>query len=75
MTFSCKTDTGILEFLAQPFCGLVRTCQTDTNELTYLVHARAPNIFYLEYHRDLSLVLFFLAYTLHHFVEILLPIT
>ena len=36
---------------------------------------RAPNIFYLEFHRDLSLVLFFLAYSLHHLVESLLTIT
>jgi len=40
--------TGILFFLAKPFCGLVPTCQTDSKELTYLVYARAPNIFYLE---------------------------
>ena len=30
---------GILGFLAQLFCGLVRICQTDTKELIYLVHA------------------------------------
>ena len=75
MIFLCNAYTGILGFLAQLFCGLVRICQTDTKELTYLVHARAPNIFHLEFHTDQSLVLFFFPYTVHYLVESLLRAT
>ena len=74
---SSNAFTGIL---AQAFCGLVRICQTNTKELTYLVHARAPNVFHLEFHRDLSLFMYVLAYALatthvHHLAESLLTIT
>ena len=69
---SSNACTGIL---AQALCGLVRICQTNTKELTYLAHVRAPNIFHLEFHRDLSLFLLDLAYALHHLVESLLTIT
>ena len=69
MTFFCNAHTGILGFLSQSFCGLIRIYQTDAKELTYLVYARAPNIFPLEFHRDLSLVLFCLAYTIHNLIN------
>ena len=59
----CNVYASILGFLVQPFCGLVHICKTDTKELTNLVHARAPDIFHLEFHKALPLMLFFLAYS------------
>ena len=45
--------------LAEPLCGLVRVCQTDTKDSIHLVHNLPPNIFHLEFYRDFSLVLLF----------------
>ena len=70
-----KVYTYILGFLTQLVCGLVRICQTNTKGLTYMVHGRAPNIFNLEFHRNLLLELFFSASILHHLVESLLTVT
>ena len=70
-----NVDIYILGFLTQLVCGLVCICSTDTKGLTYMVHARAPNIFHLEFHRELSLALFVSAYTLHHLVASFLTIT
>jgi len=74
-TFFCKAYTGILGFLAQPFCGLFRFCQIDTKELIYLAHVVTANIFHFVFNRDWSMVLFCLAYTLLHLVESLRTIT
>ena len=62
MTFFCKAYTDILRFLTQPFFGFVHICQTDTKELTYQVHARAPNYVPFGVPHDLSPVLFFSTY-------------
>ena len=62
----------ILRFHVRSFSGLVRVCQTDTKEFTYLVHCLVRNVYRFEFHRDLSLVVCSLAY---HLVETLLITT
>ena len=65
ITFFFKAYRGILKFLTLFFCGVFRIIQNDTKILTYVVQAGAQNIFHLEIYKDLSLVLFLPAYSLH----------